>query len=226
MLFDKIVSRSALVFSKRDMERIKHSRIALAGIGGLGCIVAEILVRTGIGRLSIMDNGVVDMPDLGRQSLYDVDDIGKKKIDAAKEKLMKKTQTCKIDVFDYDIKNDNLEGITSDVDGIADCLDNYESRFALEEYLNKNQFLVHGGVEQTYGQITTIIKNQTQSLRMLYGGLGENKGVIGVSTPAVFVIASLMSQEIINNILDKPQLVNKMLIVELDDFSFNIMDLG
>ena len=217
-----IFSRNALFFSKKEMDTIKKARIAIVGVGGLGCVVAEILTRMGIGLLTLIDNGIVDMPDLGRQSLYNVEDIGQKKVDAAKVSLSKKTDVCKIKTAFIDIKADCQKDMLSEVDGVADCLDNYESRFALENCIGKNLFLVHGGVENDYGQITTIIKGKTQKLSDIYSniqGLNKNR-TIAVSTPSVFVVGSLMAYEVVNNILGKPKLINEMLVVELADFSF------
>ncbi len=223
-----IYSRNALFFSKKEMDTIKKARIAIAGVGGLGCVVAEILARMGVGFLTLIDNGIVDMPDLGRQSLYEIEDIGLKKVDAAKDSLLKKTDTCTIKTAFFDIKADCPKDMLSEVDGVTDCLDNYESRFALEDCIEKNRFLVHGGVENDYGQVTTIIKGKTQKLSDIYSNMhsSNNSRIIAVSTPSVFVVASLMAYEVVNNILGKPKLINKMLVVELADFSFFKIDLN
>ena len=223
-----IYSRNALFFSKKEMDTIKKARIAIAGVGGLGCVVAEILSRMGVGFLTLIDNGIVDMPDLGRQSLYEIEDIGLKKVDAAKDSLLKKTGTCTIKTAFFDIKADCPKDMLSEVDGVADCLDNYESRFALEDCIGKNLFLVHGGVENDYGQVTTIIKGKTQKLSDIYSNMhsSNNRRIIAVSTPSVFVVGSLMAYEVVNNILGKPKLINKMLVVELADFSFFKIDLN
>ncbi|MDO9578155.1 MAG: hypothetical protein Q7J16_09740, partial [Candidatus Cloacimonadales bacterium] len=54
--------------------------------------------------------------------------------------------------------------------GIADCLDNFAARFELEQLMQPNQFLVHGGVQNDYGQITTIKIGKTQTLKEIYPG--------------------------------------------------------
>ena len=69
------------------MQLIREGAVAVAGAGGLGCAVSEILVRSGIGRLVLIDDGRVDVPDLNRQILYSMEDVGKTKVDAAAEKL-------------------------------------------------------------------------------------------------------------------------------------------
>ncbi len=223
-----IYSRNALFFSKEEMRSIKNAKIAVVGVGGLGCVVSEILARMGVVSLLLMDNGIVDMPDLGRQSLYGLEDIGKRKVDAAKDALLKKVDTCKIESVFCDVNKNCPVELLSQADGIVDCLDNYESRFALEECLSDTQFLIHGGVENDYGQITTVIKSKTQTLKDIYPNMESTakEDFVAVSTPVVFVTASLMAQEVIGNIIKKPNLVNEMLIVELSDFSFSKIKLN
>ena len=122
-----------------------------------------------------------------------------------------------IDIFQQDISDlQNMH--LPHFDGIADCLDNFASRFELEELLSENQFLVHGGVQNDFGQITTIIPNKTQSLKDIYPGI-HIPVAVPVVPQIVITIGSMMAQEIIYNIFDKPQLINKMLIIELSDFS-------
>jgi molybdopterin/thiamine biosynthesis adenylyltransferase len=224
MAQNEIFSRNILFYSKEKFNIIKDSKIAIAGVGGLGCVVAEILSRMGVS-LILIDSGIVDEPDLGRQSLYGIDDVGKRKIDAAKESLFRKTGFDNTETIFADITKEDLSKNLNKADGIVDCLDNYKSRFALENYLSESQFLIHGGVEDDFGQITTIQKGITPKLADIYKGVGEKNGIISVSTDSVFAIASLMAKETINNILKKPQLINKMLVVELEDFSFIKIDL-
>ncbi len=219
-------SRNALFFTQEQSSAILNAEIAVAGVGGLGCVVAEILSRLCIKRLVLIDNGVVDEPDIGRQSLFDSYDIGRKKIDAASEKLKRINPSIDIAAHFLNIEKGDIAAIINDADGVVDCLDNYNSRFALEKNLKDNQFMVHGGVEADYGQIATIMPYKTAGLSEIYANIETNNKIIAVSTVSVYVIASLMAQETLNNILGKPQLLNKMLVVELGDFTFRMLDLN
>jgi hypothetical protein len=75
-------------------------------------------------------------------------------------------------------------------DGIADCLDNYQSRFALESVLGDRHFLVHGGVEEDYGQVTTIVKQQTPLLKDMYCGCSKKASDPGVSAHRLLSLQS------------------------------------
>src|SRR6056300_1163956 len=67
-------------------EKIKKAKIVV-GAGGLGCPVAEFLTRAGVGEIGIIDNDVVDISNIHRQSLYDISDLKLSKVQSAKKKL-------------------------------------------------------------------------------------------------------------------------------------------
>ena len=82
-----ILQRSRLFFKEEKLKTIANSSILVAGVGALGCVVADILVRLSVGRLVIVDRDVVSASDLGRQLLYNANDVDKPKVEVAKEKL-------------------------------------------------------------------------------------------------------------------------------------------
>ena len=68
-------------------EKIKKAKILIVGAGGLGCPVAEFLTRAGVGEIGIIDNDIVDISNIHRQSLYDIIDLKLSKVQSAKKKL-------------------------------------------------------------------------------------------------------------------------------------------
>jgi len=70
-------------------EKIKKAKILVVGAGGLGCPVAEFLTRAGVGEIGIIDNDVVDISNIHRQSLYDISDLKLSKVQSAKKKIEK-----------------------------------------------------------------------------------------------------------------------------------------
>lgn len=213
----EIFSRNIKFWGDEKQNKLADSSILIAGVGGLGCAVAEVLVRGGIGKLILIDNDNVEVSNLNRQILYDNNDIGKSKVKVAQQKLKAINPKLEIEVFQKDIA-DLHDVYLPHFNGIADCLDNFTARFELEKLLSVNHFLVHGGVQNDFGQITTVIPNKTQSLKDIYPGI-HIPVTVPVVPQIVITIGSMMVQEIINNLFDKPQLINKMLIIELSDFS-------
>lgn len=223
----EIFARNLLFWGEQKQQRLAESSVLVAGVGGLGCVVSELLVRAGVGKLLLLDHGVIDEPDLNRQALYTMHDLGKAKVDAACSKLLAMTGLANIIPLNLTINADLPSTLAQyRFDGIVDCLDNFQSRFHLETVLHDDLFLVHGGVRADYGQITTIITHRTQSLKDLYADQTEVAAPIPVSASIVFCVGSLMAHEVLNNLWHEPELVNQLLVVELADFSFSKIQLA
>ena len=115
----------------------------VAGVGGLGATVSQLLVRAGVGKLYLVDDGIVDWPDLNRQLLYGEGDIDREKLPLAKERLSAINSTTEISLIEGPIDKNFV--MPTDLNAVADCLDNYSSRFLLDELTPEGVFLVHGG---------------------------------------------------------------------------------
>jgi adenylyltransferase/sulfurtransferase len=226
--FDEVFSRSILSWGEEKQHQLARACILVAGVGGLGCTVAEMLVRSGVGTLIILDNGIIDEPDLNRQILYTRDDLGKAKVDVAAEKLSRiHTHSTIIPVNDRIVADPTLfERLWHyNFHGIADCLDNFTSRFILDDLLREGMFLVHGGVQDDYGQITTIKKQATKTLKALYPNVEDAESPLPVCPQIVSCVGSMMAYEIVNNLWSTPQLLNILFIIELSDFTFSKIQL-
>lgn len=219
MITEKIFSRHMKFMGEENFIKIRQAIILVAGLGGLGSVVSELLVRLGVGKLILVDHQKVDVPDLNRQQLYTSEDIGKLKTRAAIERLSKIHSFTDLLPLNVDVRNITEIAKTikiNQVNGMADCLDNYASRFALEQQITSQLFLVHGGVKEDFGQVTTVL--EAGKLAALYSGEADDHKIIPVSPVIVQSIGALMVQEILNNICGKPQLYNEMLVFELDGF--------
>ena len=195
----------------------------ITGIGGLGCLLAEILVRSGIGKVYLCDNGIIEKPDLNRQILYTHKDIGKRKANIVVKRLSKIHSFTEIIPVDVNIKDENFI-IPSDISGVADCLDNFESRFVLWDKLLRNKFYVHGGVERFCGQIVTLIKGSSPTLRDIFSNYKVLESPIPVCAHSVSVISSIAATEVVKNIFNESVLLNRMLVIDLSDFTFTKLD--
>ncbi len=226
---EKVFSRNLLFWGRDKQQALAEARVLVAGVGGLGCTVAHILVRAGVGELILLDNGIIDEPDLNRQVLYSEKDLGRAKVEIAAEKLsaihghsilipIQKTLEDDAELF--------TELLGYRFHGIADCLDTFSSRFVLEKLLPEGSFLVNAGVQDDYGQITTIKKTITPSLQDLYAHINDPVSPLPVCPQVVSCIATLQAHEVINNLWGTPQLLNTFLIIELADFTFSKIQLN
>ncbi len=213
--------RQVALWGKESQQQLETAEVLIAGVGGLGAAVAELLTRAGVGKLTLVDNGLVDWPDLNRQLLYCEADIGRSKLQVAARQLRRINSKVKIDLLEQQINPSFIcpPGISI----VADCLDNYASRFHLEAALPDETYLVHGGIEGNQGQVITLQKGKSQPLADIFSGIQQPSGEIPVSGPGATTIAGYMASELINTICGKPQLLNRFLIVGLGDLHLDFL---
>ncbi len=202
--------------------RLSSSHILVVGVGGLGSIVSSYLAAAGVGHITVVDDDVVEESNLNRQFIYG-DAIGERKADAAAAFLRKVNPLIEVNAINGSIQDVELPWDTYEL--AFDCLDNNESRMVLNNCCQKAAIpLVHAGVDATRGQIFTSIPKVTACLQcMLPKGRQDRIPVFG---PAAGVIASIQAAEGIRVLLEKyPPLTGKMLLVDLADYDFEIVEM-
>jgi molybdopterin/thiamine biosynthesis adenylyltransferase len=109
--------------------------------------------------------------------------------------------------------------LPEDIEGVADCLDNFESRFSLWKSLPDGLFFVHSGVEQFFGQVLSLIKGRSIDFLNIFENYDNRERIIPVSANVVSVVSSLASTEVLNHLFHEPQLLDNLLIIDLSDFT-------
>lgn len=92
-------TRTELLLGQEAMDRLRHSHVAVFGIGGVGGYVAEALARAGIGRLDLIDHDKVSITNINRQIIASFDTIGKDKADVMKDRIMSVNPNAAVSVF-------------------------------------------------------------------------------------------------------------------------------
>ena len=215
-------SRQVLQWGEEKQRIIEAATILVAGVGGLGTTVSQLLVRAGIGRLYLVDDGMVDWPDLNRQTLYDERDVGQKKVEIAREKLERINSRSDIVTLDQRI----TEGFAVPVEAtaVADCLDNFAGRVALYRGLRHGQLFVHGGIQGLCGQVLSLVKGKSQSFETIFAGSRQPTGPIPVTPDSVAIIAALICRELFNGLFGTPLLRDRVLVMDLADLHLAFID--
>jgi len=202
-------------FGVEGQEKLKQARIFIAGAGGLGSAAATYLTAAGVGMIRVVDHDMVELSNLNRQVLHWDEDIGKKKVDSATEKLKRLNQEVEVEAIAEMVTEANISQLVAGFDLIVDAMDNLPTRYLLNKVaLEKNIPLFHGAVYGFEGRAMTIIPGETACLRCVYRGVipGEKFPVIGV-TPAV--IGCIQATEVIKYIAGIGQLLaNRLLIYD------------
>ena len=211
-------------------EKISKLKVLQIGCGGLGSPFALYLTAAGIKELTIIDNDVLDISNLQRQILYDETQVGKDKVKSAKEALIKLNSEVVINAHkDYiDEKSINVYLKEKEYDFIVDCSDNFKTKFLVNKIAIENNIrCVIAGIKDFYGQIITINPKISACYQCVFSPIENpsNEGplpVIGV-TPGI--LGTLEALEVIKTTLGLPNLENKILMVNLIDLRFNIIDI-
>lgn len=216
-------ARQILHWGAEKQHIIENSSLLIAGVGGLGATVSQLLVRAGIGRLYLVDDGCLDWPDLNRQTLYGEKDIGLAKVPLARERL--KQINSATEIIELPGRIDDTFQVPGGVDGVADCLDNYQSRFTLYRAVAAGTYFVHGGLNGDQGQVLTLLAGESQSFEEVFAGAMQPQGPIPVTPDNVVIIAGLMVNELFSVLWKTPKLLDRCLVVGLDDFNMAFLDI-
>ena len=216
---------------EEGQEKLGNVSILQIGAGGLGSPFAIYIVAAGIKELTIIDNDVVSLSNLQRQILYNESQIGIPKVIAAKELLESKNSNVKINVHQEYINEVSIENYASEknYDFIVDCSDNFKTKFLVNRTAIKyNMKCVIAGIKDFFGQIMTIDPKVSACYQCVFNEPLESQNslkplpVIGV-TPGV--LGTLEALEVIKTTLDLPNLENKLLMVNLLNLMFDVIDL-
>ena len=214
--------RQVLHWGTEKQRQLEKSAVLVAGLGGLGATVSQLLARAGIGTLYLVDDGRVDWPDLNRQLLYTEADIGRTKLAIAGQRLRQINSSLRLELMHGRI-GPGFE-LPAGISCVADCLDNYASRFDLEASLPDGTFLVHGGIAGEQGQVMTLRKGRSQQLAEIFCGVSQPVDDIPVTGDGVVVIAGLMTRELFRVIFGESLLLDRCLVVGLGDLHFSFLD--
>ncbi len=206
---------------KAGQERIMNSRVTLCGVGALGTVLANNLVRAGVGHIRVIDRDFVEPSNLQRQVLFDEADVTNNmpKAEAAVIKMRQINSGVKLEAIVADINRTNIEEFCKDSDLILDGTDNFEVRYTINDVAVKfGKPWVYGGAVGTEGMTMTIIPGDTPCLRCVFeaspgpGEVGtcETAGVLG---PAVGVIANMQSAEALKILAGKKETINRELVM-------------
>ncbi len=206
--------------AEAGQKKLLASRVTLCGCGALGTVLANSLVRAGVGFVRIIDRDFIETHNLQRQILFDEDDVTANlpKAEAAARKLRRINSEVTIEPIVTDIDHTNILDFVQDVDLILDGTDNFEVRYLVNDAAIKlNKPWVYGGAIGSVGQTMTILPGRTPCLRCVIEtspppGMAATCETAGVLAPTINVIASLQSTEAFKILTGNLDQVNRELV--------------
>jgi adenylyltransferase/sulfurtransferase len=187
--------------------KIEGASVGVAGLGALGSVLAEQLARAGVGRLRLIDRDVVEWSNLQRQTLYDEADAGQHlpKAVAADERLRRINSDIAVESVVADLNPENVEDWIRGLDLVVDGLDNFETRFVLNDACRKSGTpWVYGAAVGSYGVVMPVVPDGP-CLRCAIGELPppgssptcDTSGVLAAATGAVASLETALALKIL-----------------------------
>ncbi|SDI31798.1 adenylyltransferase and sulfurtransferase [Alteribacillus persepolensis] len=204
---------------KKGQENIRKKNVLIIGAGALGGANAEMLVRAGVGKVTIVDRDYVDGSNLHRQQLFTEQDAIEHvpKAIAAEHRLEALNTDTEITGITMDAKADNLESLVKNVDLVVDGSDNYEIRFIINDLSQKyNIPWVMGACAGSHGMSYTFIPGETPCLQCVLPSMpdvGMSCETSGIISPAVQVTASMQTTETLKLLSGNASALRKKLLL-------------
>lgn len=204
-------------FGPEGQTRLRDARMLLVGCGALGCSIADLLVRAGIGTLTIVDRDVVELTNLQRQTLFDTTDAeaGLPKAEAARRRLARINPGVRVNALARDFTAANASSIAETAADnqslvLLDGTDNFETRYLLNDLAVQRRWpYIYGGAVGTGGMAMTIIPG-SPCLRCIFDEpptstpTCDTAGVLG---PIISIVAAHQASDAIKLALSRPDLL-------------------
>jgi adenylyltransferase/sulfurtransferase len=209
-------------------EKLLRAKVLVIGAGGLGSPVLLYLAAAGVGNIGVIDDDVVDLSNLQRQIIHNLQNLNQKKVESAREKISALNPDVKLEIFAQRANHESLRKIIQNYDFILDATDNFPTRFIINEIAHEQKKpLIFAAVKGFLGQVSVFksyensnpcyacfnpnIPDQNFSLPLSEKGiLGAVAGTIGAlqATTTIKEILGIGQEE-------KESLVGKILIFDL-----------
>lgn len=211
-------------------QKLSKKRALIVGTGGLGCPIAYLLTKAGIGAIGLIDFDTIDISNLNRQILYSTSKIGLNKVESARETLRMINKDVNIEVYATKFSKENATDIIKNYDVIVDGLDNISTRYLLNDacFFNEKP-LIEAGVLAFYGQITTIVFGEYPCYRCIFPESTETESAqncskTGILGPVAGVTGVLQAVEVLKMIIGiKSNLKGGLLMYDSLETEFDLV---
>ncbi|HLB27874.1 MAG TPA: ThiF family adenylyltransferase [Dehalococcoidales bacterium] len=214
---------------KAGQKKLGRSRVVIIGCGALGTVIADSLVRAGVGKVRIIDRDFIEYHNLQRQVLFDEEDVKAElpKAIAAERYLKRVNSTIEIEGIVADVNYANIEKLVKGADLIMDGLDNLETRLLINDVSLKHRIpWVYGGAISASGMTMTIIPGETPCFRCFWSSPSAGAQMLtcdtaGVIGPAPLIVGSLQAVEAMKILTGSKEINRDLIVIDVwrGDFS-------
>lgn len=219
--------------SEDGQKKLMEAKVLVVGAGGLGAPVLMYLAASGVGTLGIADHDNIELSNMQRQVIHSTQGIGTSKADSASKRIKEINPEVKTVVYKERITAENINGIIKDYDFIIDGVDNFATKFLINDacVLAKKPFC-HGGIREFTGQVMTYVPGEGPCYRCVFEEIPEPEVAESCSKAGVLgtlpgVIGSLQALEAQKYLLGAGELLTgKMLTFDALSMKFRMVPFG
>ena len=211
-------------------EKLASARVLVIGAGGLGSPVLLYLAAAGIGTIGIVDDDVVDISNLQRQIIHRTEDVGSKKVDSARARLLALDPNIKVEVYPNRLNPENALNVLKGWDVVVDGTDNIPTRYLIDDACHLLSIpWVYGSIHRFEGQVSVFSTEQSRCYRDLFpeappAGALQNCADAGVFGVLPGVVGSIQATEVIKRILGlETNLVGALLLYDALEMSTRML---
>jgi len=229
-------SRQTLLagIGEEGQKKLARSYVVIIGCGALGSIISTSLVRAGIGKVRVIDRDFIEYHNLHRQLLFDEEDVRNQlpKAIAAERHLRKVNSSIEVEGVVADVNYTNIERFVRGADLILDGLDNFETRYLINDVSLKYKIpWIYGAAISSLGVTRDIIPGETPCFRCVTPVPPSPERIptcdtVGVLSSAPFVIGSLQSAEAIKILVGAENINRDFIFVDVWDRTFTRLKIG
>ncbi len=212
--------------------KLKAARVLMIGTGGLGSPLGLYLAAAGVGTIGLVDFDVVDESNLQRQIIHGTKDVGRPKIESAKERLLDINPNTKIEAFNTMLTSENALELFKDYDVVVDGTDNFQTRYLVNDAcVLTGKPNVYGSIFRFEGQASVFWAEFGACYRCLYPeppppGLVPSCAEGGVLGVLPGIVGTIQANEVIKVILGaKGILLNRLLLFDAWEMKFRELKL-
>jgi len=214
--FEKqIILKKVGIFGQK---KIKKAKVVIIGMGGLGCPLLSYLAASGIENIAIVDPDKVELSNLNRQILFNINDLNKYKVLQAKNKINKVYKNIKIKALKLRLTSKNVKSILKNYEIVCDGTDNYKTRYLINDYCKNNKkILIAGAISRFDGHLFKFdFKKKGSCFRCFMPEQPMNEDnceTDGIFSPVAGVIGSLQANEVLKSILNLKEDLNTSMLI-------------
>ena len=210
--------------------KLVAARVLVIGAGGLGSPVLLYLAAAGIGTIGIVDDDLVDVSNLQRQIIHRTEDVGSKKVDSAKDKLLALDPNIKVELYPFRLNPENALDVFQGWDVVVDGTDNIPTRYLIDDACHLLSIpWIYGSIHRFEGQVSVFSTEQSRCYRDLFpeappAGTLQNCADAGVFGVLPGVVGGIQATEVIKLILGlETKLIGSLLLYDALEMSTRML---